>query len=105
MRSCAQIRRQGLRIEQHRLVEVEGKGVVLTNAHVGVGAHARGQLLAGDMRHDEGVGTAGSTISTVASNFRHRVSVAVNTSGSLTASGRMPKITGRAVGQLALRPR
>src|SRR5436305_8429621 len=45
----------GLRVEQQRLVQVEGEGVVLADADLGVGAHARGQFLARSARHDIGV--------------------------------------------------
>src|ERR1700722_7673038 len=38
----------GRRVEQNRLVEVEGEFVVLAHPRVGPGAHACGTLLAGD---------------------------------------------------------
>src|SRR4029077_16838470 len=44
-----------LRVEQHRLVEVEGEGKVLAAPDIGVGAHARGQFLAGGVDDDKGV--------------------------------------------------
>src|SRR5580704_13994516 len=48
-----------LRVEQHRLVEVEGEGMVLAAPDIGVGAHPRRQLLARGVDHDKGVRAGG----------------------------------------------
>ncbi len=54
-----QIRRDVWRIEQHRLVEIEGEGVVLPDGDSRVRAHARGHFLAGGLGHHVGVGARG----------------------------------------------
>src|SRR5260221_5259726 len=81
------------RVEQDCLVEVQSKHLALPDTNVGIRPHPRGNPLPAIEVTTNVSDPAGSTISTSLVNVVTLFDFAFTLSGSLTASGRMPKMT------------